>query len=156
MSGYYLHSRKVFELYMGNPQLLSVCEVILYSVRYNSCVQDGIPVGAGQCLMTLQEIAQTGGVSVNQVRTALRHFVADGGITTENMGRKGILITLEPLFSCEEQRNRAKENKGRNTYSRKNERQKSEPTPDPNASYDLLRAEARAKAHVPKIRKRER
>ena len=106
--------------------------------------------------MTLQEIAQTGGVSVNQVRTALRHFVADGGITTENMGRKGILITLEPLFSCEEQRDRAKENKGPNTYSRKYERQKSEPTPDPNASYDLLRAEARAKAQVPKIRKRER
>lgn len=30
-----------------------------------------------------------------------------------------------------------------------------EPRPDPNASYDLLRAEARAKAQVPRIRKRE-
>ena len=40
--------------------------------------------------------------------------------------------------------------------SGKNKNEKTAPTPDPNASYDIQRAEQRAKTSVPKFKKRER
>ena len=155
MNGYYLHSRKIFELYISKPQLFLVCEVILYSVRYTSYVCDGITVKSGQCLMKLEDIAEISGVSLSQVRTAIKRFVADGGISTENMGRRGLLITLLPPFSCEGERVKAKEKKAQGSYPKKTDN-KPDITPDPNASYDLARAEARAKAKVPEFKKRER
>lgn len=147
MNGFYFHPRAVFELYIKSPALLAVCEVVLFNARYNTAVVNGITVKSGQCLMTLDDIAEISGVSLSQVRTAIKRFVADGGIRTENMGRKGILITLLPAFSCEGERVKAKEKKESYTYG-KNTWQKPKITPDPNASYDLARAEARAKAKV--------
>ena len=156
MNGYYLHSRKIFELYISKPQLFLVCEVILYSVRYTSYVCDGITVKSGQCLMKLEDIAEISGVSLSQVRTAIKRFVADGGITTENMGRRGILITLLPPFSCEGERVKARDSREQGTYPKRTDNKQKKITPDPNASYDLARAEAKAKAQVPEFKKRDR
>lgn len=153
MNGYYLHSRKIFELYIRKPKALAVCEIILYSVRYKTCVQKGITVNSGQCLMTIQEIAAISGLSVSQVRTAIKLITDDGGISTENMGRKGILITLLPAFSCEAERMKPREKRESHTYG-KNAWQKPIVTPDPNASYDIRRAEERARQQVPKLKKR--
>jgi hypothetical protein len=106
--------------------------------------------------MKLEDIAEISGVSLSQVRTALRRFVADGGITTQNMGRKGVLITLLPLFSCEGERVKAREKNETGPRYGKGTGKKPTPTPDPDASYDIERAEARARASVPVFKKRER
>ena len=155
MNGFYFHPRAVFEMYIKSPTVLAVCEVVLFNARYNTAVVNGITVKSGQCLMKLEDIAEISGVSLSQVRTAIKRFVADGGISTENMGKKGLLITLLPPFSCEGERVKAKEKKGQGSYPKKTDN-KPDITPDPNASYDLARAEARAKAKVPEFKKRER
>jgi len=144
----------VFELYINNPQILAVCEVILFNARFNSAVVNGIRVEPGQCLMTLDGIAKTCGVTVNQVRNALRHFIADGGIKTENKGKRGILITLLPPFSCEAEKAKAQEN--RPSYTKSTYKKMPELRPDPDASYDLVRAEQRARSRVPELKKRVR
>lgn len=154
MNGYYLHSRKIFELYIGKPQMLLVCEVILYNARYNTAVVNGITVKPGQCLMKYEELAGVSGLSVSAVRTAIRRFVSDGGIRTENMGRNGILITLLPPFSCEGERVKAKEKKDYSPRYGKESGKK--PVSDPDASYDIARAEERAKSKVPVFKKKER
>lgn len=166
MSGYYLHSRKIFELYINKPYVLAVCEVILYSVRYLPRTQEGIEVGKGQCLLKYDDIAEMCGITVSQVRTAIKRFVTDGGITTENMGKKGMLITLLPAFSCDGEKSSTREKRtapgsgySRNTYYNKSayrEKPKDIYEPDPNASYDLKRAEEWAKTHVPVLKKRVR
>jgi len=156
MNGYYLHSRRIFELYIGKPQMFLVCEVILFNARYNSAVVNGIRVNPGQCLMKYEEIAEVSGVSLSAVRTAIRRFVADGGIRTENMGKKGLLITLLPPFSCEGERVKAREKKENSPRHGKASGKKPVPTPDPDASYDIERAEARAREKVPVFKKRER
>ena len=153
MNGYYLHSRRIYELYIRKPQVLAVCEVILYSLRYKTCVQNGITVNSGQCLMTIQEIAEICGLTVSQVRTALKTITADGGISTENMGKKGILITLLSAFSCESEKHWQNRKKESYSYG-KNTKQSQSLTPDPDASYDLKRAEERARQQVPKLKKR--
>ena len=155
MNGFYFHPRTVFELYIKSPTVLAVCEVVLFNARYNTAVVNGITVKSGQCLMKLEDIAEISGVSLSQVRTAIRRFVADGGISTENMGRRGLLITLLPPFSCEGERVKAKEKKAQGSYPKKTDTGKNI-TPDPDASYDLARAEARARAKVPEFKKRER
>ncbi len=156
MNGYYLHSRRIFELYIGKPQMFLVCEVILFNARYNSAVVNGIRVNPGQCLMKYEEIAEVSGVSLSAVRTAIRRFVADGGIRTENMGKKGLLITLLPPFSCEGERGKARAKKENSPRHGKASGKKPVPTPDPDASYDIERAEARAREKVPVFKKRER
>ena len=155
MNGYYLHSRKIFELYIGKPQMFLVCEVILFNARYNTAVVNGIRVNPGQCLMKYEEIAEISGVSLSAVRTALKRFVADGGISTENKGKNGILITLLPPFSCEGERVKAREKKGSKPVFQKGNNKKP-PVPDPDASYDIARADARARATVPVLKKRDR
>ena len=156
MNGFYFHPRVVFELYIKLPRLLTVCEVILFNARYNTAVVNGITVKPGQCLMKYEEIAEASGVSLSAVRTALKRFTADGGITTENMGRNGILITLLPLFSCDGERVKAKERKENSPRYGKEGGKRSVPVPDPDASYDIARAEARAREKVPTLRKRDR
>ncbi len=159
MNGYYLHSRKVFELYINKPYVLAVCEMILYSVRYNPRTEDGIQVGKGQCLLKYEDISRLCGITVSQVRTAIKRFVADGGITAENMGRKGMLITLLPAFSCEGAGSISTDSRSptggytRNTYSKKPQ---AKYEPDPDASYDIRRAEEWARSHVPVLKKRVR
>ena len=155
MNGYFLHPRCVIELYIKKPSVLAVCEAVLFSTRYKACVQKGIEVGGGQCLMTLQELSDMCAVSISQVRTALKTMADDGGIRLENMGKCGILITLLPAFSCEDENRRAPSGRGNGGYG-KSTYKKSQPQPDPDASYDLARAEARAKAGVPKLQKRKR
>ena len=156
MNGFYFHPRAVFELYIKSPAVLAVCEVILFNARYNTAMINGITVKSGQCLMKLEDIAEISGVSLSQVRTAIKRFVADGGITTENMGRRGILITLLPPFSCEGERVKARDSREQGTYPKRTDNKQKKITPDPNASYDLARAEAKAKASVPEFKKRER
>lgn len=155
MNGYYLHSRKIFELYISRPTVLAVCEMILYSVRYTPCIQDGVSVGRGQCLLKYEEISELCGITVSQVRTAIKRFVDDGGITAENMGKKGMLITLLPSFSCEGER-RSFGGTGGSTYQKRAVRESAPLTPDPDASYDIKRAEEWARSHVPALRKRAR
>ena len=105
--------------------------------------------------MTLQDIARICALTVSQVRTALKLITDDGGISTENMGRKGMLITLLPAFSCEGERLHRGDKRDSFSY-RKNTVPKPEITPDPGASYDLKRAEERARQQVPKLKKKER
>ena len=155
MSGYYLHSRRAFELYIGRPQLLLVLEYILYSVRYVACVQDEIPIAPGQCLLKYEELARGCSVSVSQVRTALKHFVTDGGISIEGKGRRGILITLLPPFSCEGAGSRAREKAAERPKPSGNTYKRTAPQPDPDASYDLVRAEERARSRPPVLKKRK-
>ena len=159
MNGYYLHSRKIFELYISRPTVLAVCEMILYSVRYTPCIQDGVRVGRGQCLLKYEEISELCGITVSQVRTAIKRFVDDGGITAENMGKKGMLITLLPAFSCEGERKTFADGGSGGTYGaykKRHGRNAPLPVPDPDASYDIRRAEERARKHIPALRKRER
>ncbi len=156
MNGYYLHSRKIFELYISKPQMLLVCEVILFNARYNTAVVNGITVKPGQCLMKYEEIAEVSGVSLSGVRTALKRFVSDGGISTENMGRNGLLITLLPPFSCDGERVKAKEKKDYKAQKTNASGGRGVSAPDPDASYDIARAEARAREKVPVFKKKER
>ncbi len=157
MNGFYFHPRAVLELYIKNPQLLAVCEVILCNARYNTAVVNEVTVNTGQCLMKYEELAKMCGVTVGQVRTALRRFVADGGISIENKGRKGILITLLPPFSCEAEKRAAQGNReSRPVYTKGTYKNKPDSVPDKNASYDLARAEERARSRVPELKKRVR
>ena len=153
MNGFYFHPRRVFELYISRPVYLAVCEVLLYNARFAPACQDGVQIKPGQLLIKKSEIADICGISLSQVRSALDCFVRDGGIAVTSCGKKGILITILPPFSA------VSENKPKPSYST----YKKEPysrksndtyTPDPNASYDLKRAEERARQQVPKLRKR--
>ena len=147
MKGYYLHSRRIFELYISRPEYLAVCEVILYNARFVPADVNGVSVGAGQVLMKIEEIAETCNVTVSQVRSALRRFTQDKGITTQNMGKKGMLITLLPEFAATE---REAVPKTVNTY-RPAAYKKPAYTPCATATYDIARAEERARTPVPKL-----
>ena len=152
MKGYYLHSRKIFELYISRPEYLAVCEVILYNARFVPSVENGVEVKAGQVLIKIEEIADICRVSISQVRSALKRFALDGGITTQNMGKKGILITLLPEFSCVEKESPVKANT--NTY-RPASYKKYSPAPATSATYDIARAEELSRTRVPKLEKRK-
>ena len=151
MNGFYFHPRRVFEMYISRPVYLAVVEVLLYHARFSGSTENGIRISAGQLLIKKSEIADICGVTLSQVRTALDCFVKDGGITVENCGRKGVLITLLPPFRGDN------EKKPGTAYRRSSPPQRSDTyTPDPGASYDLKRAEERARKQVPKLKKGNR
>jgi DNA replication protein DnaD len=68
---------------------------------------------------------------------------------------KGIK-TPEAVAKEKEEFKAEKDRKILEKSSAKNKAEKAAPVPDPNASYDILRAEQRAKAAVPKFKKRDR
>ena len=144
MNGFYFHPRWVFERYVSRPAYLAVAGVLLYNARFTSIVAEGVQLSPGQLLIKKTDIADTCGITLSQVRSALDCFVRDGGITVQSHGKRGVLITLLPPFRAEYER--------KNNYKKPQAR---ENTPDPGASYDLMRAEQRARQTVPKLRKRE-
>ena len=144
MNGFYFHPRWVFERYVSRPSYLAVAGVLLYYARFTSTVENGVQLAPGQLLIKYSDISDMCGITLSQVRSALDCFVRDGGITVQSMGRKGMLITLLEPFRAE--------------YERKSNYRKPQHCdciPAPDASYDLKRAELRARQTVPKLRKRE-
>ena len=149
MNGFYCHPRRVFEQYISRPEYFAVAGVLLYNARFTSAVENGIRLSPGQLLIKLADIADMCGITVSQVRSALDCFIRDGGIKTQSCGKRGLLITLLAPF-CAQPEKRSSYQGG--SYSKK---QADTYTPDPNASYDLKRAEERARQQVPKIKKRD-
>ena len=149
MNGFYMHPRRIFELYISKPEYLAVCEVLLYKARFAASVEGGVRMKPGQLLIRQSEIADICSITVSQVRSALESFRRDGGITMEKHGRKGVLITLLPPFAV------SGEQKA-NAAVRKEYKKNINPEPDSDASYDIRRAEERARQQVPKLKKRER
>lgn len=141
-------------MYSSNMQYLFVCETLLYNARFKPSVVNGITLREGQMLFKTEELARLCNMSVGQIRRALKKFSDDGGIATENMGKNGLIITLLPPFFYKAEghkkydgykNNRSKKNTYKNGTEQKNE-----------VSYDLKRAEERARQGVPKLVKRKR
>lgn len=144
MNGFYFHPRRVFEMYASRPTYLAVAGALLYNARFTATVEKGVSLAPGQMLITYSEIADTCGITLSQVRSALDCFVRDGGITVQGQGRRGVLITLLEPFRAEYEKKSNYKKASARDYTR-----------DLNASYDILRAEQRARQQVPKLRKRQ-
>ena len=159
LESYYIHPRKIYEMYSSDKDMIYLYETLRYYARYVPCVINGTKVESGQLLITMKDLSEMCSVSVAQLRRMLGVFSDNGGITTENLGKKGILITLQPAFI---DGGRGKERKKENTYQKnrtlgncqKEKNAPSEKASEP--SYDLARAEERARMTVPRVKKREK
>ena len=98
MKSYYLHPRWVYESYSHNKDLLFAFETIIYLTRFSPAVISGVRVNTGQLLIRTKELARRCNMTHSQMRTCLKRFTLDGGITTEQIGKKGLLITVLPPF----------------------------------------------------------
>lgn len=125
MKSYYLHPRWVYESYGCNKDLLYAFETLIYLTRFSPGIISGVKVNQGQLLIRTKELAEKCKMSHSQMRTCLKRFTLDGGITTEQIGKKGLLITVLPPFVTGDNSNayghdKAKKTKGISTSSEVN------------------------------------
>lgn len=165
MKSYYLHPRWVYENYGNNKDMLYAYETIAYNTRFSAGMVSGIRVEAGQLLTTTEKLAEMCKMNINSMRYALKRFSADGGLSVENYGKKGILITLLPPFITGEckgtekngrtSRKASKEKPKKELQKNKNTYQSTDTdlstyTPDRYAGYDLTKIDFNKPIILPK------
>lgn len=169
MKAYYLHPRRIYEIYAHNKDMLFAYETIVYHARFTPATVSGINVKAGQLLITTAELADLCKTNKHTMRYILKRFTADGGIRTENCGKNGILITLLSPFitgenhsketttanktSTDTEKRTAEENTS-TAAKRKNNSQDNTYSHDSYAGYDLSKIDFSKAIIYPKGKRR--
>ena len=89
-----LHRKMLHWGWYGDPAVKVVFLHLLLAAGFRDNTWNGLRLAPGQLVTSIQKLAATNGLSVQQVRTALRKLEATGEITRKSTNRY-TLITLE-------------------------------------------------------------